>query len=544
MDSDTRSPVQRYRARKQDLWSKRSSYDPVCRELSEYVSPHSGRWSTSSKNRGDNKHEKIFDSTGTGAWMVLQAGMVSGLANPASTWLRLSTSNAELNQQHEVREWLDDTGRRLLHVFRDSNTYAALSHYFGEMALFGTACGVILEDEESVIHHYPLTFGEYALATDDKGTVNTMVREFTMSTAQLVQRFGLENVSRGVQEQYRRGNLDQEITVCHLIEPRALRERDPNKIDGVNMPWRSCYFEDSKNKRSDDGLLSESGYRAFPVVAPRWRTIGANTYGEGPANDAINPIKRLQKMTIVEGKAAAFQAEPVVQMPPGMKNQGFYPGARIEVPVGQEVRPIWQPSSRLQEVDVLVQRAQQEIEARFFKGLFTAITDVGRQITAYQAREIAGERLSQLGPTIGRADRELLAPMVDITLGHMFDRGDIAPPPPSLENMEIRPELMGVLAQAQKATGAQTSDALQMKIQSVSETDPSVRHLWNVERDIRDYADIIGAPSELLNTPERYQELVEAEAQAQAAQQQTDMMQQHASAARDATQAAATERQA
>lgn len=538
---DKRTLIQRCRSRKQDLWTRRATHDGEWRELAELFDPSRGRWTATDKDRSKKKHGKIYDSTTTGALHVLVSGMVSGMANPNTKFLRLGTSDPELNDFHTVRAWLDDSAERMLRVFRRANTHAAIPNVFAEQALFGTACDLVLPSFKSVIHHHTLTAGMYALATDDLGDVNTMVREYTMTVHQMVAQFGLDRVSQSVRSQYGRGNYDQPITVYHCIEPRSLGERDPNKLDGKNMPYRSVYFEDGGKSRMGDEVLSEGGYRQFPVLAPRWRVVAGNVYGESPAYDALGPAKRLQKMTLVEGTAAALHAQPPTSVPPSLKGRehGWRPGEAVEIQNGEEVREIFKPSSKLADMDILLRRVQDEINQRMFKPLFTAITDLDKQATLGEVREIVGEKLTQLGPTVLRSTREYFAPLVDITLGHMMDQGLLAPPPPELEGQEVKPELVGVLAQAQKASGAQISDQLQAKVNAHAELDPSIRHILDREYDVRDYSDIIGSDPKRLRSPEDFAARVKAEAEAQAAQAQSELMAQGAGAQKDAAAAEA-----
>lgn len=536
---------QRLLTDKEALWTERRSYDELCRDLAKFVSPRMGRFELYEKNRGEKKHQAIFESTAIGAHKTLRAGLRTGLTNPSTTWLRLKTPDAELNKDHAVRVWLEEAAQRLMEIFNDSNTYEALSHYYGESSLFGTACGIIEEDEETVIHHYPLTWGQYALATDDKGRVNKVIREFQMTVAQVIKKFGEENVSEGVRGQADRQNWHQPVTIYHCVEPRWMHERDPEKLDGKNMPWRSVYFEICKNNNGQRGkrasILRESGYREFPVVAPRWEVVGGNTYGDSPAMDALGAVQRVQSMTVVEGRAAALDAEPPLQGPPSLKDAEIDrgPNGYTEVEAGQEIKPLYDSRTNPVLLENLLQRGIHEIEARMFRPLFSIISDADKQMTAQEVREVAGERLAQLGPTIGRYDRDLLSRMVDITLGHAFDQGRMPPAPDQLAGLEVKAELVGVLAQAQRASNASTSDQLQAKVFSHAQVDPRVRHIIDYEQDIRNYADVIGADPRSLVSPQKYQETVEAEAQAQAAQAQSAVVAEQAGAARDMAQAEA-----
>ena len=94
-----------------------------------------------------------------------------------------------------MRLWLDDVASRMFRVFARSNLYNALAVAYEELGVFGTAAMVVVEDEKEIVRAYPLTAGEYWLAASERLTVNTLYRALSMTTFQLVERFGRDAVS-------------------------------------------------------------------------------------------------------------------------------------------------------------------------------------------------------------------------------------------------------------------------------------------------------------------------------------------------------------
>jgi len=139
---------------------------------------------------------------------------------------------------------------------------------YEELGGFGTGAAMMVDDFDAVIHMHPFTAGEYAIATDWKGDVVTLYREFDKTVGEVIKEFGRDHCSASVQNAFDRGDLDKWITVIHAIEPRA--DRDPSKRDNMNMPWRSVYYESGRT----DKVLRDSGYRSFPCVVPRWAAAG------------------------------------------------------------------------------------------------------------------------------------------------------------------------------------------------------------------------------------------------------------------------------
>lgn len=227
------------------LKEERSSWVSHWKDISEVLLPRAGRFLPIENNRGGRAaFRKILDSTGTRALRTLSGGMMSGMTSPARPWFRLTTFNPELDESYEVKVWMSQVTSLMQMVFYKSNTYRALQMAYEELGAFGTSATLIYDDFDRVIHCHPLTIGEFAIATDSRGRVNTVYREFRMTVAMLVQEFGLANVSRTVKDMYERGQLDEWVEVINAIEPRT--ERDPRKTDSQEYAeYLSVYFEKS-----------------------------------------------------------------------------------------------------------------------------------------------------------------------------------------------------------------------------------------------------------------------------------------------------------
>ena len=152
------------------LKTERSTWRTHWWDISRHLLPRNGRFFTSDRNyTGPERYNRIYDNTATQALRTLGAGMQTGATNPARPWFRLTTSDPDLGQQYAVRAWLDDVVDRMQRVFAKSNTYRTLHQMYEELGAFGTAGSVLLPDFNNVIHHYPLTLGQFCLQQDYQG---------------------------------------------------------------------------------------------------------------------------------------------------------------------------------------------------------------------------------------------------------------------------------------------------------------------------------------------------------------------------------------
>jgi len=181
------------------LKTERSSWYPHWAEISTYLLPRNGRFFVQDRDRGNRRNGNIYDNTATRALRTLGAGMMSGATSPARPWFRLGTPDPDMNFYQPVKIWLDDVSRRMHMAFQKSNNYRALHQMYGELGAFGTAASIILPNFDTVIHHYPLTCGEYCIATDWQGNVCTIYREFQKQVSEIVKEFSGELLKHGTE---------------------------------------------------------------------------------------------------------------------------------------------------------------------------------------------------------------------------------------------------------------------------------------------------------------------------------------------------------
>lgn len=539
MQAETITTPQQKRKKLQERWtslkSERNAVDKRCRDVARYVLPMSGKFLVSDRNRGTRQYHDILDNTGTRALKTLASGLMAGATSPARPWFRLMPADPDLAEFQPVREWLDAVGRKMMTVFQRSNTYRTLPQLYEELAAFGTAASIVLPDFENVIHHYPLTWGEFAIAQDHKGQVISLYREFERTVAEVVAEFGYANCSQNTRLRYDRRELDAWVPVVHAIEPRT--ERDPWRADGANMPWRSIYFETTGE---DNTILRESGFQRFPVLCPRWATVGGDIYGNSPAMEALGDIRQLQQQQREKGKAIAHQADPAVQAPTSLKNQerDFLPGGVtfVDSP-GQTagVRNAFEVPLRLDYLLMDMQDCRERIRGAFYADLFRmlegSIND--KRMTATEIAERHEEKLLMLGPVLERLHHELLDPLVDLTFARLLEVGALPPPPQEMLGAELRVEFVSMLAQAQKAIGVNSVDRLMGHVTVLMGMKTDVVDTIDFDASVREYADLMGVNPNLIRDEKDVARDREARNRAQAAERQMLMLQAAAGTAKD-----------
>jgi hypothetical protein len=499
------------------LKEERSSWMSHWKDISEVLLPRAGRFLPTENNRGGKAaFRKILDSTGTRALRTLSGGMMSGMTSPARPWFRLTTFNPELDESYEVKVWMSQVTSLMQMVFYKSNTYRALQMAYEELGAFGTSATLIYDDFDRVIHCHPLTIGEFAIATDSRGRVNTVYREFRMTVAMLVQEFGLENVSRTVKDLYDRGQMDEWVEVINAIEPRT--ERDPRKTDAKNMPYLSVYFEKSGDKGK---VLRETGFTEFPAMCARWSVTGGDIYGTSPGMEALGDLCQLQQMQFRKSQAIDYKVHPPVLIPSEMKNMGtqFLPGGVIpysNAQQAQQIRSAYMVDLDLNSLLVDIQDVRQRINEAFYRDIFMLmVNSTDKTMTATEVTERHEEKMLLMGPVLERLNAEMLDPLINIVFNKLVQADLLPPLPEDLQGQQLNVEFISILAQAQKAISTNSVDRMFSVLGNLAGMRPDIVDNVNLDFWPQWYADALGVDPRFIVSGKKVAVIREQRAQAE-----------------------------
>lgn len=515
------------------LKSERSAFFTSWQEISTYLLPYQGRYFIQDHNRGK-RVNSIYDSTGTRALRVLGAGMMAGATSPARPWFRLLTSNQDLNKYLPVKVWLAEATSLMQLIFQKSNTYRALHQIYEEIGSFATGASIVLSDFKNVIHHYTLTAGEYCIAANYKGDIDTLYREFERPVGQIVKEFGRDNCSLSIKNLYDRGDLDTWMPLMHVIEPRE--DRDITKKDNKNMPWASYYFEPVGD---DTKFLRESGFRHFPGLVPRWSVAGGDTYGNGPGMEALGDIKQLQHEQLRKAQGIDYQSNPPLQVPSNLKNNPIdrLPGGTTYFDSASPqagIRNLFEVNLSLDHLLADIQDVRDRIRGCFYADLFLMLANAtDTRMTATEVAERHEEKLLMLGPVLERLHNELLSPLIEITFSHMVTAGILPPPPDELRGIEINVEFVSMLAQAQRAIGINSVDRWIANIGAVSQYKPEVIDRLDADYWVEASADMLGVDPRMIVPQEDADAIRQQRAQIQQQAQQAALAEQSSKTTRN-----------
>ena len=480
------------------------------------------------------------------------AGFHGNLTSPTTPWFRFKLPDFMVKDgetTHEQRKLLDNITQATRWTFSRSNAYPMLNRMYKQLLTFGFSCAVVTADKDRIARMTTLRVGTYALGVGDDGQVDTCVRRFAWTAAQIIQNFGRDIVPQYILDAEKDPNTRFEV--CNLIEPNATGDdkKDDEIARELDMSdetvYRSIFWLKGGTGHKNDGFLRAVGFSIKPIVAPRMECEDGDVYGLGPGIDALDLARGCQSFKFDELNIVGRQSEPAVVAADEMKDEGLrlYRGAVNFARFGEQrvapVVPIFpnQPGpegARDERAD-----ATQEIARLFFNDAFSVIDAVRRgetgHMTATEVEAHVREAMQRLAPVATLFDTELLDPLVTIMAKYTVAAMPTPLTPEQAEQLSsVDVEYVSAIHLAQKQSEIVGIQQIFDTAAGMAEKGaPQALHRVDADKMLVRLAELVGCPEACLKSDKEVAAAVEAEQQAAAQQAQLAQAQAAAKATKD-----------
>lgn len=530
MKEDMDKLCQMLEVRRSELKQERSTFEPVWREINDYVDPRSSRFEGELAVDGTRRDQNIINISPRLAARTLASGMQSGITSPMRPWFRLALPDPDMTEFKPFKLWLNDVERVLRYILSRSNIYDRLKSNYGTLGKYGTSALWLDEDADDVVRAHDFLTGTFYVAANAAGFVDTMYRVTSLTTTQMLERFGIDRVSEQVRNAYDIGNYQTRFDVVHVVEPN--RHYKPSSALSQHKRFSSIWYDMTRKEPKSAYILQIKGYDDQPFMSPRWDVVGEHVYGVGCGEIAIGDCKQLQLMEKRKLQGIDKNVNPPMIADASLRNQrtsvtpndttyvnGMITGSRAGFAPAYQVNPY------LRDLKEEIMGVSQRIDEAFFKNLFLMVTEFADQpnITATQINTMREEKLMMLGPVLERLNDELLDPMIDRVFNIAWRRGMIPPPPEEIQNQTLRVEYISVMAQAQKAMGIGNIERFVGFVGNVAQMYPEALDKMNIDEVIEEYADGVAVPPKSVRTSDEA-----AKIRSDRAEQQQQMQQMQA----------------
>lgn len=505
-------------------------------EISRYVLPRKSYILTKTIGPTMDRETQLFDTTAVRANETMAAGVMSYIHDAGSDWLSISAPEG-MTVPPSVEKYYAECSKIILANLARSNFYTAAHELHLDRGAFGTAAMYVGEGSECPLLFRNFNVGTFRISENYDGLIDTLFikREFTVR--QLVEEFGIGNVSESTSKKYLQGDgkgMEDKVEVIWGIFPRPKNERDPKKKDPQNKPYASVYLEYASKK-----LLRNSGYDEQPFFCTRWEAWQDSPYGWSPAWVAYPDAKQLNFLQKQMDALAELAAFPRVLCPEGLSSEIDLRAGGITYFNAADPNSVPKEWATLGRYDVgqdRIKEKQRHIEEAFNVPLFQMFAQEDMQtggqdaITATQVRAMEAEKLTMLSPSYARLTTELLIPLIRRVYGILARAAMLPEPPQELVQQEpgsepFLPEPKVIfnnrMSIAIANRGADAIDPVLAQTMQVVQATGDTSHLdiFDLDEIARKKAIANGADPEFLRDPGEVEKMRKARAD-QAAQQQ------------------------
>ena len=477
----------------------------------------------------------IWDATTLEAGDVFASGFMNYLTPPTSKWFRLRHKNPKLSENKAIGDWLEDTADEINFTLNRSNFYDQMFPSYKSSGVYGTSLILEEEDIQDEVRFYNMPLKQVVIVEDGRGRAVEYYIEFEYTAFQAATRWGVKNLSSVLQEEFKTRSSDKKHKFLLFIGRRNAREIQ--KIDKKNMPIEALWIDIEAKK-----IVEEGGYNEFPAMCHRFDKRPFIVWGFSPAMKALPFARLLNAIAKTNLRAMMKITDPPVALPDNAFIMPFNSNPRA---VNYYKRDAMSGGAK----DIFafsnygnpeigmnaVEYYSMKVKSLMYNDIFLAFQGITKEMNNPEVMERINEKMTMLGPAVGRYLAEVLNPVIIRTMGILWRRGKLPPPPDELiENPEYEIDFVGQLAQAQRRSDLNSLITSLTMVGQVAQFSPEVLDKIDPDRTVDEVWGITGAPVQVLRDDQEIQKIREARAENAAKLQQMQILSGGAQIAKDA----------
>lgn len=512
-------------AQYRSLKSGRQNFETYWQSLHDYYYIEADDISRYRASGSELNSDVLYDATTLDSGDVLASGFMNYLTPPTSKWFGLRARNPLYKNNKKVSTYLEDVVDEVNSALNRSNFYNQIIASYKSSGIYGTSVLLEEEDVDDDIRFYSIPIKSVCLVEDGRGRVCAYHIEFEFTANQAAGKWGADKLSQDMQEEIKaeKGDDKKHLFLLYIADRYKL---DITKQDRKNKPIEAVWIDVEGRMTVDEG-----GYNEFPAMCHRFDKRPFQPWGYSPAMKALPFARILNAIAKTNLRTMMKHTDPPIAVPDNAFLMPFNANPRAVNYYNQAKMPngkndifsfgnFGDPNAGMAAIEYY----QQKVKSLMYTDVFLAFNGITKEMNNPEVAERVNEKMTLLGPAVGRYISEMLNPVIVRTIGILQRRGRLPQPPDELVNdpgYEI--DCISQLAQAQRRSEL---NALLSGLQLVSQVatfKPEVLDKINGDKTVDEAWSIIGAPTRIFNDDDQVAALREARGKAAQAQQQMDL---------------------
>lgn len=528
--------ISRYEA----LKSGRANFESYWQTLHDYFYIESADFNRTYSPGNELEVGCLWDATTLESADVLASGFMNYLTPPTSKWFRLRHKNPALAENKAIGDFLEAVTDEVNYSINRSNFYDQMFPSYKSSGVFGTSLVFEEEDVQDDIRFYNMPLKQVCIVEDARGRVCAYFIKFEYTANQAASRWGKDALSREMQQeiQEQKGDAKKHDFILSISKREVYESQ---KSDKKNMPIEALWIDKEAKM-----VVEESGYSEMPAMVHRFDKRPYIPWGFSPAMKALPFARMLNAIAKTNLRSMMKWTDPPVALPANAFIAPFNQNPRAvnyyKKDAMADTKGIFSfgnfgdPKVGMMALEYYAGQVKQAM----FNDAFLAFSNITKEMNNPEIAERINEKMTMLGPSVGRYLSEVLNPIVQRTIGILYRRGRLPEPPPELvmdPNYEI--DFVGVLAQSQRRSELNTLTTGLAMVGQMAQYMPEVLDKVNPDRVVDETWSITGAPVRTLRDDAEVKQIREQRAKNQMEMQQQALMAGKAQVAKDAGAAAA-----
>lgn len=478
----------------------------------------------------DRAHNEEIASHLFGSYPVLArrelANLFASMLRPrAINWFSLHTSDEELDEDKEVRQYLEDMDKTTRRAMYDADAqFVPVTRMADhDFASFGNAVlegGVNSRGDALLYRNHHLR--DCVWAENSDGEVDVLYRKWCPTADQLIQLYG-DRVSEKTKKAFKKD--PQAVIDCfHAIVPNRIYRPDRN--GRREYPFTCLYIE-----KEGEHVLEETPEAWFRFVVPRWEQEPGTPYAHSPATAIILPDARSFQVVIRTLREAGEMAvnPPMAMAVDAFRSDAeFFPGgltaADIEMVqdaggIDKLMSPVYGKNSgaELRPGFEIAQALRDDIRLGFFLDKIRLPDINTKTMTAYEFQQRLKEHIRQSAPLFEPIADQYNAKLCELTFNILKSMNAYGPRenvPEKLSGQRVEFKIRSPLYEAEgQAKSGLFAHILQTVVGPAMQVDPAQVANLDLTTAVRDALRGLDVPADWMNDEELVKQAQDAAAQ-------------------------------
>lgn len=467
----------------------------------------------------------LWDSTTLECADIFASGFMNYLTPPTSKWSRLRHRDPRLAGNKAVGDFFEDVMSEVNYALNRSNFYDQMFPAYKSSGVYGTTALFEEEDLQDDIRFSNIALKQVVIVEDARQRVNKFFIEFEWTAEQAAGKFGQDALSDKMVEELKAGKPNKHKFLCYIAERHA---REIQKTDKKNLPIEAVWIDVEGRM-----IVEESGYHEFPAFCHRFDKRPNLAWGFSPAMKSLPFARLLNTIAKTNLRSMMKWTDPPIAVPHNafmapfnMNPRGINVYKKDVMTDGKGIFSFGNfgdPQVGLAGVEYY----SGKVKSLMYADVFLAFSNITKDMNNPEIMERINEKMTMLGPAVGRYLDEVISPIVQRTISILARKGKLPDPPDEImQDPSFEIDFVGVLAQAQRRAELNTLTTGLTMIGQMAQFAPEVLDNINPDKVTQEVWSITGASSKVLRDDAEVQQI--REGRAQQAMQQEEMATLHA----------------